>query len=320
MRVRAVLVIYLATAVGAGLVAVQVARTELSTRPASAAPSPSMSSAPPSAAPFVGQLHVVGQQPPGPPTLRAPADSATIPAPPRASFFGWSLLDRRTGQATGSANQETGNNTTESMIKAWIAADYLRKQTAPSAGALAELTRMIVDSDDNIAIKYYALNGLDSSIKELVTLCGLRNTRPSGLNEWSYTNMSPADAARLGLCLGNGKAAGPKWTDWLLTAMRNVHGGVADQQRTTGGGRWGIIDALPAELAAGTSIKNGWTAQSYDHNWHVNCLAVHADWVLAIELRYPWTAPDGDWHHANNLQQGADGCAAVTRALLTTAS
>jgi hypothetical protein len=263
---------------------------------------------------------VAAQQPPGPPTLHAPADPAAVPVPPQASFFGWALVDRRTGEVSGSANKDTGSNTTESMIKVWIAADYLRKQSAPSGTALAELSRMIDDSDDNMAIKYYALNGGDSSVQELISLCGLRHTSPSGREEWSYTNMPAADAAALGMCVARGTAAGAKWTPWLLDTMRKVKGGVPDQQRTTGGGRWGIIDALPAGLAAGTAIKNGWTAQAYDHNWHVNCLAIHSDWVLAVELRYPWTSPDGDWHHANNLQAGANACAAVTRALLIPAS
>jgi len=321
VRVRALIVSYLAAALIAGVSAVALAHAELPPRPVHpAAATPSPVPAAPSASPFAGHLQVVVQQPPGPPTLRAPADPGAVPAPSQASFFGWALVDRRTGEVSGSANKDTGNNTTESMIKVWIAADYLRKQDAPNAGALAELTRMIVDSDDNMAIKYYDLNGGDSSVRELITLCGLRHTSPSGHNEWSYTNMPPADAAALGVCVGTGKAAGPKWTPWLLTTMRNVRGGVADQQRTTGGGHWGIIDGLPAALAGGTSIKNGWTAQTYDHNWHVNCLAIHADWVLAVELRYPWTSPDGDWHHANNLQTGADGCAAVTRALLTSTS
>jgi hypothetical protein len=98
--------------------------------------------------------------------------------------------------------------------------------------------------------------------------------------------------------------------------MKHVRGTVDQQQVTTGGGRWGIIDGLPAALAANTSIKNGWTAQVYDHNWHINCLAINPDWVLAIELHYPWTSPDGNWQDANNLRQGADTCASVTRQLV----
>jgi hypothetical protein len=178
---------------------------------------------------------------------------------------------------------------------------------------------MIIHSDDNIAHKYYVINGGDDSISELISVCGLRGThRPMIANSWSYTTMSPADAVRMGACIASGKALSPTWTDWLLKAMRNVQGGVADQQAHTGGGHWGVVDALPAAIAANVSIKNGWTAQIYDHNWHINCLAVHPDWVLAIQVRYPWTSPNGDWHSANNLQQGADACRMVTKQLLVT--
>ncbi len=287
MRVPAVFVVYLAAAASAAAVAVPVARAALPVRPAHAAappplPPPSPSTSP---SPFVAHLQVAAQQPPPPPTVHAPADPAAIKTPASLNFFGWALLDRRTGQATGSANRETATNTTESMLKVWIAAEYLRHSANPGAGALAELHKMIVDSDDNVAFNYYHAEGGDPTIRELVSVCGLTSTRSPGINE-------------------------------LLKTMREVRGGVADQQRTTGGGRWGIIDALPPDMTAATSIKNGWTPQG-DHNWHVNCLAIHPDWVLAVELRYPWTSPDGDWHHASNLQTGADACAAVTRQLLT---
>jgi len=264
-----------------------------------------------------GSAQIGQQAAPPPPTLLFPADPASITAP-GTNYFGWTLIDRRTGKSTGSANRETTTSTTESMIKAWIAADYLRHLGGqPSSAALAELTNMIVNSDDGVATKYYAQDGGDKSIAELVSLCGLHDTlRPSLPNRWSYTSMSPADAARLGLCVGNGTAAGPKWTDWLLTTMRNVKGTVEQQSLTHGGGRWGIIDGLPANLVPTTSIKNGWTAQIYDHNWHVNCLAVNPDWVLAIEIHYPWTSPNGNWQQADNLAPGAQTCASVTSKLV----
>ena len=89
--------------------------------------------------------------------VRPGADPAAIKGPGYLNFFGWALLDRRTGQATGSANRETATNTTESMLKVWLAADYLRHTPAPGGGALAELHTMIVDSDDNLALKYYQM-------------------------------------------------------------------------------------------------------------------------------------------------------------------
>jgi hypothetical protein len=317
MRSRAVPVAYLVVALVAALVAVLLTRALLPTRAGAAPPPvPAPASAGP---PSVATLQTIVQPAPPPPAIGVPPDPATVKGPGYLTFLGWALLDRPTGKLTGSANRETASNTTESMIKVWIAADYLRHQGSAGTAAQDELYRMIINSDDAIAHKYFELNGGDASITELVQVCGLQNTkRPSLPDQWSYTTMSPADAVRLGQCVTTGKAAGPTGTPWLLKAMRNVKGGVADQQAHTGGGRWGIIDGLPASIAADVSIKNGWTAQVYDHNWHINCLAIHPDWVLAIELRYPWTSPDGNWQHANNLQQGADACRQVTRQLLVT--
>jgi hypothetical protein len=308
MRSRAVVLAYLAVALVTAPASVLLTRSALPTA-AVASPSPVPS--------LVAHPQALGQPAPPQPVIGTPPDPAAVKAPGYLTFFGWALLDRHTGAMTGSANRETVSNTTESMLKVWIAADYLRHQKAVGTAAQGELYRMIVNSDDAIAHKYFEQNGADASITELVRLCGLRATRrPSLPDHWSYTTMSPADAVRLGQCVANGTAAGPNWTPWLLKAMREVRGGVADQQAHTGGGRWGIIDALPPATAADTAIKNGWTPQVYDHNWHINCLAIHPDWVLAIELRYPWTSPDGNWQHATNLQPGADACRLVTQQLL----
>jgi hypothetical protein len=314
MRSRAVLVTYAVAALVTAPVAVFAARAAAPSRAAAAPPAVTHASAPPA------KLQTIGQPSPPGPVIAVPVNPFAIKGPSYASYLGWALLDRHSGTLTGSANRETGSNTTESMIKVWIAADYLRHQGAgANQAAVGELYQMIIHSDDDIAHKYYGLNGGDASITELTGLCSLRGThRPSLANSWSYTTMSPADAVRLGLCVASGRAAGPTWTAWLLKAMHNVVGGVADQQAHTGGGHWGIVDALPAALAIGVSIKNGWTAQVYDHNWHVNCLAIHPDWILTVQVRYPWTSPDGDWQHASNLQQGADACRLVTRQLLVT--
>lgn len=314
MRSRAVVVAYVVAALVTAPVAVFAARAVLPTRAAAATPGIPVPSAP------AANLQLLGQPAPPGPVIAVPANPAAVKGPSYASYTGWALLDRHTGTLTGSTNRETGSNTTESMIKVWIAADYLRHQGAgASQAAVNELYQMIIHSDDNIAHKYYGLNGGDASITELIGLCALRGTKlPMIANSWSYTTMSPADAVRMGLCVASGKAAGPTWTAWLLKAMHNVVGGVADQQAHTGGGHWGIIDALPAALAANVSIKNGWTAQVYDHNWHVNCLAIHPDWILTVQVRYPWTSPTDDWHTATNLQQGADACRMVTKQLLVT--
>src|SRR5436189_293263 len=81
------------------------------------------------------------------PRLVAPANPDAIRAPGNPSFFSWAFLDRRTNKTVGSANSGSGTNTTESMIKAWIAADYLRTQAeagrTPDAGTLNEIPLMI---------------------------------------------------------------------------------------------------------------------------------------------------------------------------------
>jgi hypothetical protein len=227
------------------------------------------------------------------PTVTASPFALVLPADPgsitisNASFYGWSLLDRRTNKTIGSENAETEWNTTESMIKPWIVADYLREHSdagdQPTADELDELTLVIEDSNDPLAEKYYQLGGADEVIGRLTEVCGLTNLiiEPT---LWGNTLMTPADAVRYGACLADGRAAGPQWTKWLLDTMRNVRGSVDEQDSgEVQGGRWGIIDGLPEELAQDTSIKNGWTA--YEDGWHVNCLAIHPTFVLSVMMR-----------------------------------
>jgi hypothetical protein len=243
------------------------------------------------------------------PTQLAP--TVTIDTP--TEFFGWALLDRRTGTVTGSANLKVGRNTTESMIKAWIVSDYLRTHPNASSATLQELRLAIIDSDNKVAQKYYRLGGSDAVVQRLISMCGLTHTTiKSGW--WSMTQMSPEDAVRYGACVADGRAAGAKWTGWVLDTMRKVRGGVNDKpvNASTGGGRWGIIDGLPASLAQQASIKNGWTFIHADQLWHVNCLAILPDSVLAVMVRYK--APESP----AGLQVGADVCASATRQLIQT--
>ena len=137
-----------------------------------------------------------------------------------------------------------------------------------------------------MAQKYYKINGGTASIQRLITTCKLTHTTVKA-GWWSMTQMTPQDAVTYGLCVANGTAAGPKWTDWVLKTMREVRGTVDKQpaDQKTGGGRWGIIDALPWNLAPEASIKNGWTLTSHGL-WHVNCLGIHPDWILAVMTHY----------------------------------
>jgi hypothetical protein len=166
------------------------------------------------------------------------------------------------------------------MIKSWIAADYLRRLaergTAPTAERLAEISTMIRDSNNQVAIDLFAVLGQDASIRRLVALCRLTETKPYG-SSWSRVTVSARDTARLAVLLGDGRAAGPQWTPWLLNEMRLVHGT----------GDFGIRKALPPEVARRTPIKNGWLLHDDDQTFHIACLAIGDGWTLGVLARYP---------------------------------
>ena len=260
--------------------------------------------------------------PPPPPTLAAGPVSVDF----KGQFFSWALLDRKTGKISGSPNM-AATSSTESMIKVWIVADYLRQlgKKEPPAALKSAASLAIRDSDDAAAEKVYRAAGgyrsaaqrvLGPVLQRAIKICGLTDTRPSNIPKfagwWAYTLMSPRDAARVGDCIADGKAAGPKWTKWVLSEMNQVRGTTAakDQKATSGGGRWGIVDGLPRSITSQepVSIKNGWTPLKYDGNWHVNCLAVTSKWSLAVMLRYPIK---------NGLDYGAKVCASVATQLVT---
>ncbi|MCO1595597.1 hypothetical protein M8C17_10510 [Micromonospora sp. RHAY321] len=270
-----------------------------------------------------GSVAAPSPTPPPPPTLAAGPVSVNF----KGEFFSWALLDRETGTISGSPNM-TATSSTESMIKAWIVSDYLRqlKDKEPSA-ALKEAARLaIIDSNDGAANKVHAAAGgsykpsksstPDAVIQRAIKICGLTDTKRGNVEPytgyWSFTRMSPRDAARLGDCIADGKAAGPKWTKWVLDQMSKVRGTTAakDQKATYGGGRWGIINGLPKSITAQgpVSMKNGWTPLNYDGNWHVNCLAVNGKWSLAVMLRYSIKS---------SLDYGAQVCASVATQLVT---
>ena len=213
--------------------------------------------------------------------VRSPSPLLLRPGPvevPSPGFWSWSLLDVRTGELAGSPNQ-SDRNTTASMIKVWLAADYLRRAAdadqRPDVARLRLLSKMIRDSDNDAAWTMWRELGEAATITRLVDVCRLTDSRAG--SRWSMTEVSARDAARMGACVANGRAAGPQWTPWLLDEMRHVRGT----------GDFGIRKALPAAVAPQTAIKNGWIMREEDGNWHVNCLAIGDGWVLAVLLRYP---------------------------------
>jgi|HigsolmetaAR206D_1030411.scaffolds.fasta_scaffold00104_3 hypothetical protein len=218
----------------------------------------------------------------------SPTPSPTLPPLPVApasvrvttdGWWNWALMDTRTGEISGSDNMDE-TNPTASMIKAWIGADYLRraaeKGQTPSAARLHQVSIMIRDSDNAAAQTLYELNGGRASIRRLIDICDLTDSSPAADGGWSRTALSARDAARMGACIADGRAAGPEWTDWLLDEMRAVRG-VGD---------FGIRKAFPASVRKTIAIKNGWVDRTREQKYTVNCLAIGDGWTMAVETRY----------------------------------
>lgn len=217
-----------------------------------------------------------------------PKGALPVPSPPPAwlvqpagDFVGWAVVDRNgDGMSITASGNATELSTTASMIKAWIAADYLRRVAetggVPSPGRLSELTGVIRDSDNTYAQAIFQELGAHESIERLIDICGLPYARAVP-HRWSDTLLSPVDTALMGLCLADGRAAGPEWTDWLLNEMRQVRGL----------GDFGIRDAVPPEQRSSVAIKNGWVVRKEQGAWHVNCLAIGATWTMGVMTRYP---------------------------------
>jgi hypothetical protein len=173
----------------------------------------------------------------------------------------------------------SATNRTASMIKAWIASDYLRRSAengvTPSDSRLHEVSIMIRDSDNAAASDLYAVNGKQASTRRLISMCGLTDSKV-GPTSWSDTRLSARDTARMAACIASGRAAGPKWTKWLLNEMRLVRG-VGD---------FGIRKAFPAAVAKTIAIKNGWVTRDDNGDWEVNCLAIGDGWTMGVMTRY----------------------------------
>jgi hypothetical protein len=199
-----------------------------------------------------------------------------LPGPGNVS---WALLDRGTGRVTGSANLGSPGDAL-SVIKPWLAADHLRRVAAlgrtPTGGRLRQLRAVVRGEDDTAAGALFAELGGAATIRRLVRRCGLTDTRP-GRADWRGTRMSARDAVRMGACLADGRAAGDRWTSWLLREMRRI-GGTGD---------FGVRLALPAAVAARVAIRNGWLLRDGTRRWHVSCLAVDQGWALGVLARYP---------------------------------
>lgn len=252
-------------------------------------------------------FHLGTTGPPTPtlrPNLPAPSASASRPPLPDVSspkvWASWALLKLDDGVlVTGG---EPGQSTTESMIKVGIAADYLhgleQPPRDPSEQEADDLGAMIRESDNDAAQRLYLRHGGDAVLQRLIATCNLHET-VSKPGWWSETQMTAADAARLGGCIAQGKVASAGWAAWLLDRMREV----------TGVGRFGFVETHPVDRGRPLAIKNGWTLRP--DGWHVSCLAIADWWTLAALVRYPAEL---------GLVYGATVCADVAAALAPNAN
>lgn len=219
-------------------------------------------------------------------------------------WYSWSVLDRRSGEIIGSDNMDE-TSTTASLIKAWIVADYLRRADdagqTPSDAKLADATKIIRDSDNTRAEQFYNTVGRSASIKRLISLCELTDSKVAPDGGWSRTALSPRDTARMGACIADGRAAGPKWTKWLVDEMRLVRGG----------GDFGIRKAFPAAERKTIAIKNGWIDRTREQEMHINCLAIGDTWTMGVMVRYPI---------GKGYEYGMKNCQKITEALLRPAT
>jgi hypothetical protein len=219
-----------------------------------------------------------------------------------ASF---TLVDRRAGRFVGDSRSAQQTNS-ESVVKAWLAADLLATAAAEkrrlTAYERSRMSAMIRVSDDDDAEVIWRWLGADASIRKMIRTCRLTDTSVYP-GRWALTQISSRDLARLGVCLipGAGKLLEARAGGELFALMRSVEKSNA----------FGIQSAQPAGKGVRLAVKNGWTEHGGTGLWNVNCLAIWGPalrWVLAVTLRYP--IPRG-------LSYGAGVCRRVTTALFS---
>lgn len=213
------------------------------------------------------------------PTLSPLPVKATDVKIDMSGWYSWALLDTRTGEMSG-PDDRVELSTTASLIKAWIGADFLRRSAergeTPSDSRMAQVRTMIRDSDNTAAQSLYEADGEDGAIKRLLSICKLKDSKVAEDGGWSRTMLSPADITRMGACIADGRAAGPKWTKYLLGEMRAVRGT----------GDFGIRKAFPAADQKTIAIKNGWVDRQREQEYHVSCMAIGDGWVIGVMAKY----------------------------------
>jgi hypothetical protein len=211
------------------------------------------------------------------------------------AWYSWALLDRTTGAILGPANMNAPNRAC-SMIKTWIAADYLSQVKNPSKARQADIETMIRDSDSEAASDIMDELGRLKSFTRLKAACATTDFTP--INSWDMATISARDTCRMADTIADAKVCSPEWTQWLLGLMRTVRRGT-----------WGVRPAFPAADQAEIAIKNGWDFTGSVATYYANSLAVHDKWAMAVLTRYPTKV-------SANEELGAGVAEAVARQLL----
>lgn len=217
-----------------------------------------------------------------PPFSLSNVDGKELVSIDAVGWHSWTLIDNEDGAMTGAATQAEIARTC-SVIKVWIASDYLRRNESASSARQSMISKMIRNSENTAASTLFSELGRIACFKRMQEMCQLTDFTPG--NSWGQCQMSTRDLARVAASLANGTAAGPKWTQWLLDEMRQVSIG-----------KWGIREAFPPEQAAQLSIKNGWDTTSATQTRHANCMAITPRWSLMVMTKYPIGYSGGDRH------------------------
>ena len=139
-------------------------------------------------------------------------------------WLSWSLVDTARDRRVGSANSDTDRTNSESSIKAWIAADYLRvaqaEGRAVTGSERADIAAMVRSSDNAAAQRLYEAIGGDAILRHLRSVCGV-TVATSTPGYWSLTQITAVDATRIFTCVLRTAPAYPGGDD-LLTDLRSV--------------------------------------------------------------------------------------------------
>lgn len=209
----------------------------------------------------------------------------------------WALLEVGSGRRTGSGNHVMLRLNAESTIKAWIVADFLRKEgqagRRPTPGDIETIDAAIRRSDDASAEQLYRRAGGDLVLADLLDVCGVRvSTLYPGY--WSYTQVNADDAIDIFSC--------------SIRQAQLWDGGqsfLADLGSVLSPGNRGISEVLRSTTPV--RVKNGWTSHAATGRWNVNCVAAWDDYILSVLTSYPV---------ANGVDYGFTLCRKVANQLL----